>query len=106
MTKSDRSAWDDAAVVRELNRRLKMPRPARKGAIISYSLASNGQPFAWVRRTADDTTGRPRRIPAKTVKRLLGQRNPGHLLRLRNFTGTITRTNRGQVLIRGRGKRA
>ena len=47
-----------------------------------------------------------KRVSSALKKFLKGQKNPtGKAVRLKNFTGTVLRTPRGQVIIRGRGKR-
>jgi hypothetical protein len=39
------------------------------------------------------------------IRRSMGNPSRAHSVRLKGFSGTITRTNRGQVLIKGKGRR-
>ena len=58
------------------------------------------------KRNPEKRKSTAKRVTSALKKFLKGQKNPaGKAVRLKNFTGTVLRTPRGQVIIRGRGKR-
>ena len=99
----DKEAWDAAATVRALNARHGVG-AARKGAVISYTLGSDGKVWAFIRRSADDWMGTPRRVPDRVVARFLKRTNSNprrvrsNSTTLRNLASVkITRNRDGTV---------
>lgn len=82
-------------------------RKLKGGAYHPYAVLDRDTGEKTNSRTAWNPSARKTRKRVGTALKKLVRGNPsGKTVRVRNFTGTITRTRGGQVVIQGKGKRS